>query len=265
MIPDIDELRALVREVAKEELLPRFARAERQFKGDGSIVTSADLAVQQRITSVLDRLTPGIPVLAEEMSAPQQESMLGVGESGLWCLDPVDGTSNFAAGIPFFSISLALIAKGMPVFGLVYDPLRDECFWARRGEGAWLDRERLYPGAVDLPLHRCIAMIDTKRLGPRAGRFIASPPYGSQRSFGSVALEWCWLAAGRCQVYVHGRQALWDYAAGLLILQEAGGKAMTLEGESVFLPRLVPRTVFAASTPALFDAARSWLDGLGAG
>jgi fructose-1,6-bisphosphatase/inositol monophosphatase family enzyme len=58
---------------------------------------------------------------------------------------------------------------------------------------------------------------------------------------------------------------LWDYAAGLLILQEAGGKAMTLEGEPVFLPRLVPRTVFAASTPALFDAARSWLDGLGAG
>jgi myo-inositol-1(or 4)-monophosphatase len=76
-----------------------------------------------------------------------------------------------------------------------------------------------------------------------------------------VALEWCWLAAGRCQLYVHGRQALWDYAAGLLVLEEAGGRATTLDGESVFTPKLLPRSVLAASNYRLFEEGRHWLAG----
>lgn len=263
MIPDVDVLLALIRETAKTELLPRFARAERRFKDDGSIVTSADLAVQERLAEAIARLSPDVPLLAEEMTEARQGALLADSGNTFWCLDPLDGTSNFAAGIPFFAISLALIVEGSPAFGLVYDPIRDECFWAQRGCGAWLDQRQLQPAALDLPLRRCMAMIDTKRLGERAARFIVNPPYSSQRSFGSVALEWCWLAAGRCQIYVHGRQALWDYAAGLLILEEVGGQAMTLEGDPVFVPRLVSRTVLAASNPRLFDEARCWLAGLG--
>lgn len=261
MIPDIDALAPLVREVAKAELLPRFARTERRFKADGSIVTSADLAVQARLAEALADLTPAVPLLAEEMPEAQQRALLTDAGARLWCLDPLDGTGNFAAGIPFFAVSLALIADGCPVLGLVYDPLRDECFAAQRGRGAWVDGQSLQPAAPALPLSRCIAMIDTKRLGERAGHFVVRPPYSSQRSFGSVALEWCWLAAGRCQVYVHGRQALWDYAAGLLILEEAGGRAMTLDGEPVFTPELVTRTVLAASNPRLFDELRRWHQG----
>lgn len=260
MTTAIDALVPLLRETARMELLPRFARAERRFKEDGSIVTSADLAVQARLGEALAVLTPDIPLLAEEMPAAQQAALLVDPGVTLWCLDPLDGTSNFAAGIPFFSVSLALIAGGAPMLGIVYDPLRDECFWAQRGLGAQVDHHPLRPAGEDTPLSRCIAMIDTKRLGVRARRFVVDPPYRSQRSFGSVALEWCWLAAGRCQLYVHGRQALWDYAAGLLILEEAGGRAMTLDGAAVFTPQLATRTVFAASNARLFDEARQWLE-----
>jgi len=263
MIPDIHVLTGVVRESAKAELLPRFARAERRFKGDGSVVTCADLAVQSRLAAALATLTPAIPLLAEEMTEAEQAALLSDRGGTFWCLDPLDGTNNFAAGIPFFAVSLALIVEGALFLGIVYDPSRDECFWARRGQGAWLDGQPLRPAGDDLPLRRCIAIIDFKRLGAWAGRFVDSPPYGSQRSFGSVALEWCWLAAGRCQLYVHGRQALWDYAAGLLVLEEADGRATTLDGESVFTPKLVPRSVLAASNPRLFEEGRHWLEMLG--
>ena len=263
MIPDVDALISLVREAARAELLPRFARAERCFKGDGSIVTAADLALQARLSEGLARLVPGLPLLAEEMPREEQVALLSNAAAGpLWCLDPLDGTSNFAAGIPFFSVSLALLSEGRVLLGLVYDPLRDECFSAQQGQGAVMNRRTLRP-VEDLPLSRGIAMIDSKRLAIRAARFLANPPYSSQRNFGSVALEWCWLAAGRCQLYLHGRQALWDYAAGLLILQEAGGRATTLDGEAVFALSLSPRTVLAASTPSLFAEGRAWLETTG--
>ncbi|UCE77444.1 MAG: inositol monophosphatase, partial [Gammaproteobacteria bacterium] len=77
--------------------------------------------------------------------------------------------------------------------------------------------------------------------------------------FGAVALDWCWLAAGRCHVYLHGQQKLWDYAAGCLILQEAGGQAVTLEGDPVFVPSLTPRSAAAALDPDIF---RQWIDWL---
>jgi myo-inositol-1(or 4)-monophosphatase len=75
-----------------------------------------------------------------------------------------------------------------------------------------------------------------------------------------VALDWCWLAAGRCHAYLHGKQKLWDYAAGSLILQEAGGQAVTLQGENVFVPTLQPRSAAAALDADLF---RQWIDWLG--
>ena len=110
-----------------------------------------------------------------------------------------------------------------------------------------------------------MALIDLKRLDAElASRLAAAPPYRSQRSFGSVALDWCWLAAGRCHVYLHGRQKLWDYAAGCLILTEAGGSAITLEGEPVFRPTLEPRSAAAALDPDIFLQWKDWLGITGA-
>ncbi len=90
---------------------------------------------------------------------------------------------------------------------------------------------------------------------------VTAPPYYSQRSFGSVALDWAWLAAGRGQLYLHGKQKLWDYAAGWLILNEAGGCSSSLEGEKDFEATLTPRSAIAASNQDLYQQWFSWIRG----
>lgn len=259
MLPHLDDLAILVKAVAKEELLPRFAGTERRFKPDGSVVTEADFAVQKRLTIELRERYPAFELLGEEMDAQRQQELLAQNDNGLWCLDPLDGTSNFAAGLPFFGISLALLIERKPVLGIVYDPIRNECFTAQRDHGAWLNGVRLRVRPTDLPLRRSLAVVDFKRLGPLGAKLAARPPYSSQRNLGSVALEWCWLAVGRFHVYLHGKQKLWDYAAGALILSEAGGHAETLQGEPIFSPELQPRSVVAAGDARLFEEWKTWL------
>jgi len=252
-------LREIVMSAAREELLPRFARVKRGRKADGSVVTEADLVVQQRLAEALQTRWPDTVFLGEEMSAAEQDALLTTGRP-MWCLDPLDGTGNFAAGIPFFSVSLALLDQGRAMAGIVYDPVRDECFSALYGQGAQLNDTALASVHTGLTLQQATGLIDFKRL-PRelAVRLVSDIPYASQRSFGSVALDWCWIAAGRCHVYLHGRQNLWDYAAGHLILQEAGGRAMTLSGEAVFVKTLQPRSAVAALDADLFDEWTRWL------
>lgn len=254
MYPPLDQLKDLLKKTAAEELLPRFATSEQTVKADGSIVTAADLAMQERLTFCLRELWPDYGLLGEEMSAQQQAKAVAREERGLWCLDPLDGTSNFAAGIPFFAVSLALLVDKRPVLGIVYDPVRDECFTAESGQGAWLNGEKLTAPATEFPLKRCIGVIDFKRLKyDLANKLVRSPPYRSQRNFGAVALEWCWLAAGRFHLYLHGKQKVWDYAAGALILAEAGGCAATLAGGAVLDGSLKSHSVLAAMNPYLFE------------
>jgi len=256
----LEALAQIVKTAAREELLPRFAGIERRFKADGSIVTEADLAMQRRLAGELAAFAPQYRLLGEEMAEDEQQALLTDGGEGLWCLDPLDGTSNFASGVPFFSVSLGLLIDRKPALGLVYDPIRDECFAARAGVGAWLNGRPLHCHPAGVSLRKGIAVVDFKRLSPAlAGALVARPPYCSQRNFGSVALEWCWLAANRFQVYLHGKQQLWDYAAGVLVLAEAGGMAESLEGEPIYTPALQARSAVAACDAALFDEWRAWL------
>jgi myo-inositol-1(or 4)-monophosphatase len=255
----LEQLGEIVISAAREELLPRFARVKRGRKADGSVITEADLVVQQRIAGELQKHWPDTVFLGEEMSAAEQEVLLRM-DKPLWCLDPLDGTSNFAAGIPCFSVSLALLEQGRVMAGIVYDPVRDECFSALHGKGASLNGVALTAVRTGLPLQQATGLIDFKRL-PRelAVRLVTEIPYASQRSFGSVALDWCWIAAGRCHVYLHGRQNIWDYAAGHLVLQEAGGHSTTLSGEAVFVNALQPRSAVAALDADLFAEWTRWL------
>jgi myo-inositol-1(or 4)-monophosphatase len=255
----LERLREIVVSAAREELLPRFTRVKRGLKADGSVITEADLVVQQRIAGELLTHWPDTLFLGEEMPADEQDALLQMGKP-LWCLDPLDGTSNFAAGIPFFSVSLALLEQGRVMAGIVYDPVRDECFTALHGHGARLNDVELTALRAGLPLQQAIGLVDFKRL-PRelAVRLVTELPYASQRSFGSVALDWCWIAAGRCHVYLHGRQNIWDYAAGHLVLQEAGGYSTTLSGEPVFINALQPRSAAAALDADLFGEWIRWL------
>ncbi|CAH9018363.1 inositol monophosphatase family protein [Candidatus Nitrosacidococcus sp. I8] len=260
MCPDLDQLRQIVIHTAQENLPHRFATIKSQWKADGSLLTEADLIMQKQISESLTTHWPQFAFLGEEMDEIQQTQLLSDTTQGVWCLDPLDGTRNFAAGIPCFSVSLALIMNQEVVTGVVYDPLRDECFSAQKNQGAWINEKvlgKIYPHE---PLNNGIGLIDLKRLPPDlATRLATHPPYSSQRSLGSVALDWCWLAAGRGHVYLHGRQKIWDYAAGSLILQEAGGYATTLSGESVFKPTLQPRSAVAALKKEFFDEWTAWL------
>jgi len=260
-LPDLHTLVALVREAAREELLPRFNRIGHEVKADGSLLTEADLAVDRRLRRTLAEAWPEVAFLSEEMTGEQQRALLADASRPLWCLDPLDGTSNFAAGIPLFAVSIALLENGNPRLAVTYDPVRDECFSAIEGEGAWLNGERLETKSFDTPLSRGVALVDLKRLpAPLARRLAEAPPYGSQRNLGSCALEWAWLAAGRGHVYLHGGQKLWDLAAGILLLTEAGGRARTLEGAPPCCRGTGPHSAMAALDHALFEAWQAWLD-----
>jgi myo-inositol-1(or 4)-monophosphatase len=258
--PDLDSLIEIVKTAAAQELLPRFARIHQQFKDDGSIVTAADYAMQQALQTALQTYWPHIAFLGEEMSAVQQQAILQGSPHGIWVVDPLDGTSNFSLGIPCFAVSVALILQGRIELGVVYDPARDECFAAQRGKGARVNAAVLKLDALRNVDSITIGLVDFKRLAPElAHKLVTKPPYKSQRSFGSVALDWCWIAAGRGDVYVHGNQKLWDYAAGQVILNEAGGCAATLQGEPVFNGELAPRSAVLAINQQLFEKWFSYL------
>ncbi len=260
LLPDLSAVIEIVINAAKQELMPRFTHSTREYKDDGSIVTEADRAVQQTIEGALEAQCPEILFVGEEMSEAEQSALLNTKEQAVWCLDPVDGTSNFAAGIPFCAVSLSLLKEGEVLLGVVYDPMRDECFSAIKGGGSWLNGEPLGQRIPEPPLAKGIGLIDLKRL-PRAlaMRIIDEKPFSSQRNIGAVALEWCWVAAGRCHVYLHGRQRIWDYGAASLVLHEAGGHSMTLDGEPVLSVSLESRSAVAALNKALFDEWIAWL------
>ncbi|WPL17299.1 Inositol-1-monophosphatase [Thiorhodovibrio winogradskyi] len=264
--PSLKSLAALMRELAGAEILPAFGRVQARSKADGSLLTEVDLAVQERLINALERLTPGIPVLGEEMTQSAQQRLLSgasprdpaAGEAGaFWALDPLDGTSNFACGFPAFAISLALFRNGRVELGIIHDPVRDECFSARLGQGAWLNGTPLNSAQNCERLADAMALMDFKRIPPgRLSGLLRKGAFRSQRNLGSVALDWCWLAAGRAQVYLHGGQRLWDYAAGRLIAAEAGVVTRLLPpglAESTEQLTLEPRLALAAAHQALFD------------
>jgi len=256
---DISVLKQIIISAAREELLPRFADVQRDTKADGSFVTEADLAVQARIMQALNTHYPDADVLGEEMTAEEQHELL-MNSDSLWCLDPLDGTSNFAAGVPYYAVSLALIERGVPTLGIVYDPNRDECFVGIRGQGALLNDAPLRVRASDLPLSQSTALIDFKRLPKSLSmNLVNHQPYASQRSYGSVALDWCWMAASRFHVYLHGASNIWDYAAGLLIFSEAGGFSCTLEGEAIYTNSLKKRSSVGALDQSTLDNWYHWL------
>lgn len=258
--PELQHLCEIVAAIAERELPLRFDGCRGTRKSDGSLVTEADLAMQQALADALRSRWPAVTLIAEEMDAGTRDAALQQAGGDFWCVDPLDGTSNFTAGIPYFAVSVARIQDGQPSMGVVYDPNRRETFSATRGQGAWLNGERLTPGRSPAGLGECVALIDLKRLPQDlAARLASTPPYRSQRSFGAVALDWCWLAAGRGHLYLHGRQNLWDYAAGYLVLVESGGHALTLEGEDVFRASLTPRSAAAARDAALFERWKAWL------
>lgn len=261
MSPLLAQVIEAVRAVGREEVMPRYLKVAHTRKDDGSLFTEADMAAQMALTEHLTAIAP-YPVLGEEMDDATHRRLWEAGDGGLWCVDPIDGTTNFVSGLPFFAMSVALLRHGRSQLGVVYDPQADECFYAEAGQGAFVDGERLPIKTPPEVLNRSIAGIDFKRI-PRAlaARLAAEHPYSSQRNLGASTLDWCYLAAGRLHVYLHGGQKLWDYAAGCLILEEAGGVVSCLQGSAPFWSgNPWTRSVVAALTPGLYRQWQAWVD-----
>lgn len=222
----------LLAKEAGEILLANFGRAkEAAKKGEIDLVTEADLASQRLIVGAIQERYPEHSILSEE--APRVE-----GESEFtWLIDPLDGTINYFHGYPAFAISIALKEKGEITLGAVYDPLRDEFFYAQKGERTTLNDKavrvsttyRLISSllATGFPYQR--AAIPDNNL-PEFNRLVTRVQ-GIRRG-GSAALDLAYVAAGRLDGYWEMHLSPWDWAAGGLLVEEAGGVVTDLEGES---------------------------------
>lgn len=259
----LKQVEELAVSVSKNIILPHFSSVHANIKSDGSLVTDVDVRAHCELSEQLVKLAD-LPVLSEEMTELQQQAIIDDENSNYWCIDPIDGTSNFVYGVPYWCVSIALILGGRIKLGVVYDPNRNECFSASDSSVTTINGQPL-PTDRTMPvteLRHCLGMIDFKRLPPVVAQKLASdPPFRSQRSYGASALDLCWIAAHRCHVYLHGKQKLWDHAAGLMILEQAGGHAETFQGETVFQNNLQPQSVLAASTGLLMKKWKTYFSG----
>jgi myo-inositol-1(or 4)-monophosphatase len=255
----LNQLIQAIKTVARDEVMPRYLKVAHERKSDGSIFTQADIATQAALNISLKKILD-CPVLGEEMTEAEQKQIWADNHEALWCVDPIDGTTNFSIGLPYFAVSVALMKNHRAVLGAVYDPVADEIFYAEKGKGAFLN-------GVELPikqwvptLREAVAEIDLKRLDKKlAAALAAHPPYSSARNFGASTLDWCYVAAGRFDVYLHGGQKLWDYAAGALILEEAGGFMRTIDEANFNSGDVWTRSVVAALHKSVFDDWQKWL------
>lgn len=214
-------------------LLDGFNKAEiREKEQVFDLVTESDIASQKRIKEIVLKAFPHHSFLGEE-----DEVKSSLNSDCLWIVDPLDGTNNYAQGIPHFSISIAYAEKGEVLAGVVYDPVRDEMFTAEKGKGSFLNGNSLSCSNRE-PLDHCVVATgfyyDRGNLMERTLETIKQlfyAPIRGLRRNGSAALDLCWTAAGRFDAYFEYQLSVWDFAAGLLIVQEAGGRVSECNGD----------------------------------
>lgn len=242
-----DRLENLVRQAGAVLMDHYGTQLTTETKEDQSLVTAADLASEKLLISSLRRWYPDDIVLAEESGLSSAGRRPG---SAIWLIDPLDGTTNFANDYPFFCISVArgrFTAEGTiePEWGAIYDPVRDELFTASAGKGAWCNGRRLQV-RPPRPLSRCfLAMGYYYQRGDvlreEVDRFaaVASVCQAIRRD-GAAALDLAWVARGTYDAFWEKGLQLWDLAAGVLLIREAGGDVCNyptedynLEGEGV--------------------------------
>lgn len=208
-----------------------------QKEGKGNFVTDYDSKVQAALKEKLLALIPEAVFFGEEDDADQTQ----IGEGYAFIVDPIDGTSNFMRGYRASCISVALAQGGVPVMGVVYNPYMQETFYAQRGKGAFLNGEPIHTS--DRTLEQGLILFGTAPYREELSlkSFEVAYRYFSRaedlRRSGSAAIDLCALACGRAEFYFELVLCPWDYAAGALIVEEAGGIVSDLEGNPVTYDR----------------------------
>jgi myo-inositol-1(or 4)-monophosphatase len=257
MAPTLSDLQRLARQAG--EILRRGYEQEHQvdYKGTIDLVTEIDHQSEEFVLGEIQRLFPGDQIVSEEIG-------LVPGRAGAqWFVDPLDGTVNYAHGIPFFCVSIAYAHEGVITLGAVYDPMRDELFSAERGQGASLNGRNLRVSQVN-ELQRSLlvtgfpydAWSTMHNNLEYYGRF-AKLTQGVRR-LGSAALDLSYVAAGRLEGYWELSIKPWDVAAGGLIASEAGATVTNLAGQPDYI---TPPCSLLAAAPNLHAKMKAVLDG----
>ncbi len=203
-------------------------RVKIEYKGEADLVTIADKTSEKLIRERIRGLWPGHDILGEE------EGLVDTGSEYRWYVDPLDGTTNFAHGFPVFCVSMALEHKGQRIAATIYDPTRDELFSAEKGSGAYLNGERIRVSKV-AKLNECLVATGfpsyKRHKNPNIYFYhqITLRTHGVRRA-GSAALDLCCVASGRFDGFWEFNLNPWDTAAGVLIVEEAGGKVTGFDG-----------------------------------
>ncbi|WP_405728600.1 inositol monophosphatase [Streptomyces sp. NBC_00028] len=232
---DVEEA---VRKAAAAEIMPRFRRLAAhevdEKSGPHDLVTDADRLAEQYLTEVLGALLPGSVVVGEEAVHANPASYEAIqGDAPVWIVDPVDGTRQFVHGDPGFSTLIALAQGGVVRASWTYAPALDQLATAVRGQGAFLDGERLHAGPPEPGRDLEVATSHpdyTTDEQKRALRGLWTDGL-APRPCGSAGLEYLAIARGQLDATAFSWEAAWDHAAGLLLVEEAGGAHLTRSGE----------------------------------
>lgn len=199
------------------------------------LVTNMDKETEQFFINKINNSFPTHKILGEEGFGNKLASLDGI----VWIIDPIDGTMNFIHQQRNFAISIGIYENGIGKIGLIYDVVHDELYHARKGFGAFLDEQKI-PQLKGVPLNESILGInatwitENKRIDPKVLVPLVNSVRGT-RSYGSAALEIAYVVTGRIDTYITMRLSPWDFAAGIILLEEVGGIASTLEGEPLDL------------------------------
>lgn len=238
---DARTVAAILRDAAQTEILPRFRRLDataiRAKTGPLDIVTEADEAAERRITAALRQAFPGCVVVGEEAASADPTLLATLADADLaFVVDPVDGTSNFAAGLPLFGCMAAAIIRGETAAGIIHDPLGDDTAIAVRGEGAWTETpdgsHTDLRVAAPVPLAELAGAVSWRFLPEPARTRVnqALPKVAASFQYRCAAHEYRLAAGGHCHFLLYGRLYPWDHASGVLLHQEAGGYSARFDG-----------------------------------
>jgi len=253
MLPSIDRVSALIREVAAEEILPRYqklAASDISEKQPGQLVTTADIEAERILTAELAKLLPGSVVVGEEGVAAEPGRLAAVGgDAPVWLVDPVDGTQNFADGNPVFATMVALLIDRRAAASWIYDPVTDRMASAELGSGAFMAGDRLHV-AAPVPLERMQGRLTSRTAKKLAGRI------GGSFYQRCAAHEYLTVVRGAAHFALFRRLNPWDHAPGELLFREAGGYSRRFDG-TAYVPSEIDASLLLAPDAGTWQALRS--------
>jgi len=205
------------------------------LKGPGDFVTASDKKVETILIEELQKARPKYSILSEEIGKITND------DSFKWIIDPIDGTANFLHGIPHFAISVGLEHNNEIICGIIYDPIKDEMFTAEKGNGSYLNNQRMRVSSR-AKLKDCIVFTGGPKFDSKDKDLILNEynNFSSKvlipiRKLGSASLDMAYVAAGRCDGFWQRNLNYWDIAAGIILVKEAGGFVTDFIGENEYI------------------------------